>query len=82
MIRPILYTDLVALARAHMCDPQNRDLVGAICDHAHTKGWSLEDACTRFPKVEGFSFNSNRGLAAFLRVGADVLIWRRENELP
>ncbi|MEM0977264.1 MAG: hypothetical protein AAGJ34_07005 [Pseudomonadota bacterium] len=82
MIRPVLYPDLVAMARVYMTDPQDKDLVGRTCDQAHVRGWSLEDATSRLPKVDGFSLNSNRGLSALVCVAAQVLAWRRENGLP
>ncbi|MEM9715876.1 MAG: hypothetical protein AAF826_05110 [Pseudomonadota bacterium] len=82
MIRPVLYPDLVALARVYMAQPQDRDLIQNLCELAHCKGWSLEDATHDQVKVDGFSLNSNWGLGAFLFVLAEVLAWRRARDLP
>jgi len=82
MILPILYPDLVALARATMADPQNRELVGQTCDFAHRYGYSLEEASYNLPKADGFSVNSNRGLGALAQTSLAILAWRRENNLP
>jgi len=82
MILPILYPDLVALARVVMAQSDHKRLVENICDKAHQKGWSIEDATYDCPKVEGFSLNCNRGLGALAQTALAVLEWRRKNNLP
>ena len=82
MILPILYSDVVALARARMAAPNDRDLVRRLCDRSNRKGICLEDATHRLDQVDGFSLNCNRGLAALAQVSLEILAWRRENNLP
>ena len=82
MIRPILYPDIVAVARVVMHDPNALETVSQLCDRAHEKGWSLEEAAHDLPKVDGFSLNSNRGLGAIARVIPLILKWRRERGFP
>ncbi|MEO1563895.1 MAG: hypothetical protein AAFR98_10705 [Pseudomonadota bacterium] len=82
MIRPILYPDLVALARVMMAERLTPDQVGQLCDRACAQGWSLEDATHDRNKAEGFWLNSNRSLAMLIVAATYILRWRRQKGFP